>query len=150
MTEIKNYVLDTTSLISINYNLFSRDQILTKETFEFLNDVITNKNSSIRLSIPSVVFLEIHNKFFIEDEFRLQFFYDVYTPLADANNIEIRPIDKEILELTLGLGGALKDHEINDKIIVSSAIALECPLITTDTIIRNFSEDNPDILKIIY
>jgi hypothetical protein len=47
-------------------------------------------------------------------------------------------MDKEILENLITVDGCLKGHDLHDKIIVASAITLECPIITVDPIIIEF------------
>jgi len=44
----------------------------------------------------------------------------------------VRPIDKEVLENLILIGGNLKKHDLHDKLVLDSAMTLESPLITTD------------------
>ncbi|MDY6904040.1 MAG: hypothetical protein SWH61_05075 [Thermodesulfobacteriota bacterium] len=94
-------------------------------------------NTNIRLSIPSVVFIEIHEKWLTTEEFLRKFYYEVYSKLIQSDNIEIKPIDREVLENLINLDGVLSDHDLHDKIILASAMTLDSPLITTDIDIIN-------------
>ena len=60
------------------------------------------------------------------------FFYKVFDPLRKSANVEIRPTDREVLEKLLYIGGQLADHDLHDRLVLASAMALEAPLITTD------------------
>ena len=60
------------------------------------------------------------------------FFFEVFDPLRKSANVEIRPTDREVLEKLLCIGGQLADHDLHDRLVLASAMALEAPLITTD------------------
>lgn len=144
---IERYVIDTNSLIFSNAQIFDQDlQHLSEASINIIRNAMFDLNSHYRITIPSVVFTEIHKLFFHSEEFIKKFFYEIFKPITDSAFLEIREIDKEVLEWTIKIESILSDHEINDKIIVASAIALESPLITTDTEIQDFARENPDLL----
>lgn len=90
------------------------------------------------LSIPSIVFIEIYRKWFTSEEFSREFFYEVFIKLKSSPNIEIRAIDREILENLLLVTGQLSNHDLHDKIVVASAISLKCPVISFDEKVIQF------------
>ena len=52
---------------------------------------------------------------------------------------KIKSIDEEVLEAVLLIGGDLQDHEMHDKIILASAMALQCPLISSDGALKKYN-----------
>lgn len=90
------------------------------------------------LSVPSIVFIEIYEKWLKSGEFSRKFFYEVFIPLKQSPNVEIRAIDQEVLENLLTVDGCLAKHDLHDKIVVASAITLECAIITLDENIIEF------------
>ena len=101
------------------------------------------------MSIPSVVFLEIFEQWIISEEFARKFHYEVYNIIIESPNIEIKPIEQEVLENLLEVRDNLSRHEINDKIIVASAMMLHCPIITTDPEIIKYVRKTPAIPSIL-
>jgi predicted nucleic acid-binding protein len=101
--------------------------------------------TDIKLSIPAVVFVEVFEKWLISEEFASRFHYEVFAPISESPNIEVKPIDQEVLENLVRIGGALADHDMHDKIILASAMMLNCPLITTDHAIIAYVKKNPVI-----
>lgn len=79
----------------------------------------------------------------------LQFHYEVFDLVERSPNIEIKPVEQEVLENLLNIGGILADHEIHDKIILASAMMLNCSIITTDPKIREYVESNGVIPAVI-
>ncbi|MEX2633668.1 MAG: PIN domain-containing protein [Balneolales bacterium] len=140
MTE--RFVIDTTSLISSFSLIFDRDNILSKKAYDIIYDSIYNIDSIYRLAIPSMVFIEIYRIWFLDDEFVKKFKFEIFDPIKNSPHVEIKEIDIEVMMEVLKIDDSLKNHEVNDKIIVASAISLNCPIITTDTSIIKFSENS--------
>ena len=138
------YVIDTNSLIAFYHNVFKDapdyqgSPELSSKTRRIISQAIKPLTTGIRLSIPSVVFVEIYEKWLRTEEFAKEFYYEVFSPLKQSPNVEVRPIDREVMENLIHIGGNLKNHDLHDKIILASAITLESPLITTDTEIINY------------
>lgn len=138
------YVADTNSLIAFFHRVFSYAPdfhgapTLSRNTEAIIEQSVFSPSSLVRLSIPSVIFFEIHEKWLRTEEFLRRFYYDVFVVLRDAPNVEIRPIDKEILGNLIRIGGCLAAHDLHDKLVVATAMTLECHLITTDTVIQQF------------
>lgn len=139
MTKI--YVIDTNALIYYYGCLFDQEPRLSKKAMSIISIALDSKANQVRLSIPSIVFVEIFRKWLRKPEFARRFYYDVFVRCRESPNIEIRPIEREILENLALIRGSLSNHEIHDKIILASAMTLNCPLITLDGAIANFVDE---------
>lgn len=151
----KLYVIDTCCLIAFFDEVFhyapnyEGSQKLSSKTKAIINHAIYSKTTDVRLSVPSVVFIEIYEKWLRTDEFSRMFFHEVYSVLKQSDNIEIRSIDREVLAKLIEIDGILKNHDLHDKIVLASAIILESPLITTDTDVINYVNDRKPIPRIL-
>jgi len=149
------YVIDTNGLISYYSNIFKNapdyngSPTISKKAENTIREAICSSEGNILLSIPSIIFIEIFQKWLRKEEFSKQFFYEIFTPLKDAPNVEIRSIDKELLENLMKVEGYLENHELHDKIVVAAAMTLECPLITFDSKIIKFVEDGEEKIPYI-
>ena len=140
----KRYVIDTNGLISFYSTVFNdapgfdRSPSISKKTRDTIQEAISPSESAVLLSIPSIIFIEIYEKWLRSEEFFRKFFYEVFIPLKQSPNVEIRAIDQEVLENLLAVDGCLTKHDLHDKIVVASAMTLECPIITVDHKIIEF------------
>jgi predicted nucleic acid-binding protein len=123
-------VVDTTAIISYFDSIFEKPSQISRRGLDFLHEAFRSE-SDILLSIPSIVFVEIFDKWVVSDEFRAMFVAEVLEMVSQAPNIEIKPIDAEVLEKFLCLGRATR-LDNHDKLILASAMMLEWPLITSD------------------
>ncbi len=132
------YVTDTNGIISYfdsifeNAPMFDGAPVLSRKAKNIIEQAIISHYGEVKLSVPSIVFMEIHEKWLKEEEFARMFYFEVFTVLKEAPNVEIKPLDREVLENLISIDGILIDHDLHDKIVVASAMMLECPLITTD------------------
>ena len=132
------YVIDTCALIAFFDAAFAGAEgydgspVLSPRVVNLISEAIYSSFTKIRLSIPTVVFVEIYEKWLRSEEFCRKFFYDVFVPLQKSENIEIRPTDREVLERLLEIRGELEEHDLHDRLVLASAMALGAPLITTD------------------
>ena len=142
------YVIDTTALISFFDGVFRHSskyngsRPLSNRVNRIIREAVFSKGTHIRLSIPTVVFIELYEKWLGSEEFCRRFFYEAYIPIKQSSNIEIRPIDREVLENLMQIGGILKNHDLHDRLILASAMALYAPLITTDKEIVKYIKRN--------
>jgi predicted nucleic acid-binding protein len=144
------YVLDTTSLISHFSQVFSRPSVISSRAHALIEVAFRSGPQSVQLSIPSVVFVEIFDKFLRNAEFAAKFYYEVLMPIQASPNIEIKPIEREVLDNMLAIGGELANHEVHDKLILASAMMLQCPLITSDEKVIKFVEKYKVIPAIVF
>ncbi|MDM8535449.1 hypothetical protein QUF70_01710 [Desulfobacterales bacterium HSG17] len=140
----KRYVIDTNGIISYFSQIFDDTPRfdgappISQKARNAIQEAVSPFEGQVLLSVPSVVFIEIYEKWLRSEEFLRKFFYEVFTPLKQSPNVEIRAIDQEILENLLAVDGCLAKHDLHDKIVVASAMTLECPIITVDSKIIEF------------
>lgn len=137
---IKRYVIDTNSLIFYFNKIFGEPDKLSAKTRLLIERALSSSEGDIKLSIPAVVLVEIFEKWIRTEEFAAKFHYEVFSLISQSPNIEIKPIEREVLGNLLKIGGELRNHDLHDKIILASAMMLECPLITTDNKIIEYVE----------
>jgi PIN domain nuclease of toxin-antitoxin system len=144
------YVCDTNSVIDYFEEVFRAGCKLSAGAKAIFSDALCRRETDIRISVPAVVFVEIFDKWCRSEEFARKFHYEVYVRLAESPNIEIRPLDREMLECMMDIEGNLASHEMHDKMILASAIVLQCILISSDTEIRAYNEVTHAIPGVIY
>jgi len=138
------YVIDTNGLISFFAEVFKdtlgfdESPSISQKARDAIQVAVYSLDGGVLLSVPSIVFIEIYEKWLRSGEFFRKFFYEVFTPLKQSPNVEIRAIDQEVLENLLAVDGCLAKHDLHDKIVVASAITLECSIITVDHKIIEF------------
>ncbi len=138
------YVIDTNGLISFFAGVFEdtlgfdESLSISQKARNAIQEAVYSLEGGVLLSVPSIVFIEIYEKWLRSGEFFRKFFYEVFTPLKQSPNVEIRAIDQEVLENLLTVDGCLSEHDLHDKLVVASAITLECPIITADRKIIEF------------
>ncbi len=125
-------VIDTTALISYFDIVFHRQPQISQDAIKFMQHAFRS-DKDVLLSIPSIVFIEIFDKWVIDDEFRAMFISEVLEVISQCPNIEIKPIDEEVLQMFISLNDPIVNLENHDKIILASAMALQWPLITSDS-----------------
>lgn len=133
MNSDRLFVVDTNALMAYFNNVFGIDCTLSQRAYRLMEQALTDAPSDVRLSIPSIVFIEIFEKWLTDEEFAAKFRYEVFERIVNSPNVEIKPIEQEVLECLLDLRDELGDHDLHDKIILASAMMLYCPLITTDS-----------------
>ncbi len=153
----ERYVTDTNSVISYFKDIFreapnfDRTKVLSSRAKRIIEYAVNSYlYGGILLVVPSVVFIEIYDKWLDNEEFARKFYWEVFIPLRDAPNVQIRSIDREILENLVHVRGVLSNHDMHDKLVVASALALDCPIITTDGRIREYVESEKTIPEVIY
>ena len=149
---IKNrFVIDTTALISYFDLIFEQQSKISKEGIRIIRDAFQTEYKTI-LIIPGVVFVEIFDKWLQEkcsEEFQAKLRAEVFTPIYQAPNIEIREIDREILEIFVTLQDQNINLENRDRLILASAVVLDAPLITSDRKIKKFVKKHKSIPYIV-
>lgn len=145
------FVVDTTAIISYFDSVFEQGSQITNKALQFIDDAFATEYKTI-LVIPGVVFVEIFDKWFRNtngEEFQAKFRLEVLSPILRSPNIEIREIDKEILEAFLTLQDQNINLENRDRLILASAVVLNAPLITSDNKLIRFVRKNKVIPYII-
>lgn len=140
--EKKRIVVDTTAVISYFSSIFERGSQITPNGLSIIRDAF-ELDDKIVMIIPSIVFVEIFDKWFLgsrekDEEFRAKFFAEVMHPIQKSPNMEIREIDDEVIEQFLELYDENIGLEQRDRIILASAVVLNAYLITSDKKIISF------------
>lgn len=125
------YVIDSVSLINYFRDIFDEKEMISADARRVISSGF-NEYSTIKLIIPSVVLIELHTKFIINEEIGRKIYYEMYYKLRECPDIEIKPLEKEVIEEFIKIDDDLEALEHNDKLILSAAIQLNCPIITTD------------------
>ncbi len=152
----KTFVSDTCALIEFFYETFRHFQVgrkvtdtLSREAKAVFQSAISDHNNSpIRLTLSSVTFIEIFEKWLTNDPDCRRFHYEVYLPIIESPNIEIRNLDIEVLENLSQIGDAeVGEH---DKIVLATAITLNAPLITIDGDICDYVRKTKVIPRLLW
>jgi PIN domain nuclease of toxin-antitoxin system len=138
----QRYVLDTSGLIAYFENVFPQPKRLSDKVRTLIAEALNSQTTPIRISVPSVVFIEVFDGWLDSEEVLRKFYYEVFRPMLESPNVEIRAIEQEVLESLLKIGAPLDNHDIHDKIILASAISLQCPLITSDSAIAAYISEH--------
>ena len=142
------FVLDTDSLISYFSDIFGVPCSVSSNAVSIIRRALRD-DPFVRLSIPSVIFVEIFEKWFKSEEFCRKFMVEVFHPITSAPTIEIKCIDQEVLENFITIDDRVVNLENHDKIILACAMMLNCPLITCDPKIIEYVEKHKVIPLII-
>jgi PIN domain nuclease of toxin-antitoxin system len=150
------FVIDTNTIVNFFSKVFEECnsnigfKSIGPYTASRINDALQLRECNTLISVPSIVFIEIYKNWLrCEKEFAHRFRYEVFEPINNSPNMEIRAIDQEVLENLLSIEGCLKDHEMNDKIVVASAITLQCSIMTADSKIREYVKHDSRIPRTI-
>ena len=143
------YVIDTNAIISYFDRVFDKPSRLSALARRLIDTALSSSVEDIKVSVPSIVFVEVFDKWLDTEEMSAKFYYEVFQLLEQSPNIEIKPVEQEVLQNILQVRGILTDHEIHDKIIVASAVMLNCAIITTDTKIREYAETSAALPPVI-
>lgn len=124
-------VVDTSALVSFFQEVFNQPRKLSTRAMRIIQDALDDY-SSTRMSIPSIVFVELFEKWARSEEKQAQIRALVFEYLAAAPNVEIRPLDREVIENLMVLRMTEPDLDNHDMIILASAKSLNATIITTD------------------
>lgn len=128
------YVVDTNAIISYFFAIFpGADVSISTSSLEIIDSAFNN-NNEIKLIIPACVFIEIFIKWFKNEELASRIISEVYIRIKEKENMEIQPLDKEILQNYIRIIDIESDHNFDghDKQVFASAMTMNCPLITSD------------------
>ena len=126
------YVVDTTSLISYFKDIFKVESKISVDSVKIIHSGFMEEN--IILIIPNIVFVEIFKKWYKNTELAEKIRYEVYQKVISRPNIQIRPLDFEVLENFIKIVDIESDQNFDnhDKQILACAMMLDCNLITSD------------------
>lgn len=144
MTTAIRYVIDTHAVIWYFSKQFDQANCNSNKINCIIDEILNDPFTTKRLVVPSIVFVEIFDKFCLTADDSRRIFFDCFMPLDDCDNVEIREIDKEVVDSVLAIQGKLASHEINDKLIVAIGLILDGVLITKDPVIQNFAKETAE------
>lgn len=144
----RRYVIDTTAIISYFDSIFEEKPKVSQKGLRIIRQAFQSPDNNI-LIIPSIVFIEIFEKWIRDDEFQAKVRAEILEPVKQAPNIEIRPVDVEVLEHFVELVDPDIRFDNHDRLILASAVSLNAPLITSDRKISKFVARHHTIPKVI-
>jgi len=143
----RHFVLDANALIAFFKDVV-RSSPNCRETSDIspaaklaIEQALVSATTDVRLTVPSVALVEVYKNCLTDEELVSKFYYEVFIRLAQSPHVEIRALDREILENLVTIGGNLLSHELHDKLIVATARVLNATLITTDQAIQRYARD---------
>ena len=150
----RRFVVDTVALISYFSYIFNVPSKISQKGLSYIDIALKDYNSKYLITIPSVVFIEIFDKWFCGNttankEFRAKLIAEVFNPIKLAPNIEIRELDIEVFKSFLDLKDNNIKIENRDKIVLATAVILDSSLITSDTKIKEYCHKYRVIPEII-
>ena len=148
-TSMGRYVLDTSGLIAYFDEIFPKSKRLSEHANSLISEALYSRGTPIRLTVPSIAFVEVFEKWLTTEEILRRFYYEAYLPIEESPNIEVRGIDEEILHALISIGEPLDHHEIHDKLIVACAVVLDCHLITSDEAVAAYV-DSHNLPRIVW
>lgn len=144
------YVVDTCALISYFSEHFENaDVSVSNNCLEIIDNAFFS--SDIKLIFPSTIFIEIFKKWFKSEEQRERINMEVYYRIKTQENMEIQPLDKEILANFISITDIESNHNFDnhDKQILAAAITMNCPLLSSDKRIIRYNKRKNVIPEII-
>lgn len=143
----RHYVLDANALIAYFGDVI-RSSPKCRDTHDIsldakrtIEQALVSETTDVRLTVPSVAFVEVYKNCLTNEELVRGFYYEVFVRLAQSPNVEIRALDREVLENLVAIGDNLLRHELHDKLIVATARVLKATLITTDSAIQRYARN---------
>jgi hypothetical protein len=92
----KLFVLDTCAIISYYSNVFQDSgSSISQKSLTIITKAFTN--GDVNIIVPSIVFIELYELYFKTPEKANQIYYEIFVPIKNAHNFEIRAFDKETL-----------------------------------------------------
>jgi hypothetical protein len=142
---IHHFVFDTVAFINYHCDFFNEKSILSARVIEDVKKCLSPDFVDHKLIIPSIVFVEIFDKQLRSDEKAAKFKYEILSQYLNCDDVEIKNLDREILEIYYNLNNNIIQLETHDKIVLSSAIQMEAKLITNDRKIKTYIEETKQI-----
>ena len=133
-----HFVFDTVGFINYHFDFFQQSSSLSQKTIKDIEKCFSSDFIDYKLIVPSIVFIEIFDKQLNSDERAAQFKYEILSKYLNCEDVEIKGIDKEVLEIYQNINNKIVLLETHDKIILSSAIQMQGKLITNDGKIKTY------------
>ena len=145
------FILDTVAFINYFNFFFNNEEEKLTPSARAIIDLCFDKNRpEYKLSIPNVVFIEVFEKFLKGVETVKKFKYEIMIGIENNEDVEIKPIDKGVLENFILINDNIIKLEYHDKLITASALQLNRPLITCDSKIREYIQKSKNPIELIF
>ena len=132
------YVIDTVTFINYFNLFFIEERILSKRASDIIDKCLSSDYPNFKIIIPSIVLIEVFEKQLKTDERSEEFRFTILKPLLDNLDVEIKGLEKEVLEIFIDIDDSIIRLENHDKLILSSAIQMDAPIITKDGKIQSY------------
>jgi predicted nucleic acid-binding protein len=129
---IHYYVFDTVGFINYHCDFFNEPSRLSRKVISDVEKCLSSDFFEYKLIIPSIVFVEIFEKKLRNDELAAKFKSEILTMYLDADDVEIKGLEKEVIEVYNNIDNNIIKLETHDKIIIASAIQMKGKLISND------------------
>lgn len=131
-------VLDTCAIISFYQDTFRESSTISNRGLALIQKVV---DGNLKAIVPSIVFIELFDLYSNRQEILKKIRYEVFIPLKSYENVEIRPLDKEVLSVMLTFDDLLEGEKFDnhDKQILSCAVVMNCSLVTSDNKIIRYN-----------
>lgn len=124
-------VLDSCAVISYFGEFFMGPNTLSSKARMLIEQGFSN-DSSVRITIPSLVIVEIYEKWLVTVD-KLDFFRKyIFELIMESPNVEIRPLDSETIETFLQIDDGAVNLECHDRLILAVAVLLDGHIVTSD------------------
>ncbi|MDB5132390.1 MAG: hypothetical protein JWR02_2139 [Mucilaginibacter sp.] len=133
-----HFVFDTVGFINFHFEFFNEKSKLSKRVIADIEKCLSSDYINYKLIIPSIVIVEIFEKQLNSEEKASRFKYEIMSQYFDSEDVEIKGLEKEVLEIYKNINDEIIQLETHDKIILASAIQMEGKLITNDTKIATY------------
>lgn len=146
----QRYVIDTTSLISYFAPIFEKECVISKAAIQIIEDAFNDSN--VILYYPSIVFIEVFSKHFVNEERAKLIRYEVFEKIKNQGNMSIEAIDFEVLEKFMKILDIEPDYNFDnhDKQIFATAMKYNCSLITSDERLIRYNRRKKLIPEVIF
>ena len=146
----KLFVVDTCALISHFSEIFELNSTISAPSLKIIKEAFEYENAN--LIFPTAVFVEIFKKFCNSEEQKEKIKYEVYQRIKNQHNMEIQPLDLEVMENFIQITDIEPDQNFDnhDKQVYAAAMAMQCPLITSDGKLKRYNDRKgyvPEILS---
>ena len=133
-------VIDTCAVISYYPKVFQEESTISKGSLELISAALGH--SDVRIIIPTIVFVELFQLYFKREEMSRLIYYEVYLPFRDSPHFELRGFDQDGLNAFITIDDIEPDQKFDnhDKQVLSAAISMNCPLMTSDTKIKRYND----------
>ena len=146
---VHHFVFDTVGFINYHHDFFNEKSSLSANVIDDIEKCFSPDFINYKLIIPSIVFVEIFDKQLGNDEKAAKFKYEILSKYLYCDDVEIKALDKEVLEIYYGINDNVIQLETHDKIILSSTIQMKGKLISNDGKIKTYV-DATNVVELVF